>query len=149
MHVSTSSVRIKAPRELVWAILTDPAYVAQWQYGSVLSTDWSVDSPIRFTNEWEGNTFEQWGTVLLVDAPAQLRYSMFAPRPDLEDKPENYFTMGYALEDDAGATNLTITQEDPRVSAGEHADSDDEENPVLAALKNLAESVAATSPAGH
>ncbi|MGI8904050.1 MAG: hypothetical protein ACR2IP_10410 [Solirubrobacteraceae bacterium] len=40
----------------MWAVVTDPAYVKQWQYGTVLSTDWAVDSPIRFTSEWEGKT---------------------------------------------------------------------------------------------
>lgn len=142
VRTATSKVRIEAPREIVWAVLTDPEYVKQWQYGSVLSTDWSLGSPIRFTNEWDGTTFEQWGSVLLVDAPAQLRYSLFAPRPDLEDKPENYFTMGYGLEDAAGATELTITQEDPRENAGDEDEGEEGESPVLAALKNLAESVA-------
>ncbi|MEV6073083.1 SRPBCC family protein [Nocardia sp. NPDC052001] len=141
MRTVTSKVRIEAPREIVWAVLTDPEYVRQWQYGSVLSTDWSIGSPIRFTTEWEGTMFEQWGTVLLVDSPARLRYSLFAPRPELEDKAENYFTMGYALEDDAGATELTITQEDPRETGGD--EGDEGESPVLAALKALAESEAA------
>lgn len=132
----------------MWAVVTDPGYVKQWQYGSVLSTDWAIGSPIRFTSEWEGNTFEQWGKVLLVDAPARLRYSLFAPRPDLEDKPENYFTMSYTLDDDAGATVLTITQEDPREGPGEDADSGDHENPILTALKSLAESVGLNAPEG-
>jgi uncharacterized protein YndB with AHSA1/START domain len=146
VRVSTSGVRIEAPRETVWSIITDPTHVKQWQYGSILSTDWSVGSPIRFTSEWEGKTFEQWGTVLLVDAPGRLKYSLFAPRPDLEDKPENYFTMTYTLEDDAGGTNLEISQEDPCEGADEDGDSSDVENPVLAALKNLAESVATATP---
>jgi hypothetical protein len=71
----------------------------------------------RFTSEWQGQTFEQWGTVVLVDAPNRLAYSLFAPRPDLEDKPENYFTMTYILDSDEGATTLTILQEDPRPGA--------------------------------
>lgn len=91
--------------------------------------------------------FEQWGTVLLVDAPTHLRYSLFAPRPNLEDKPENYFTMIYTLEDDAGATNLTIAQEDSREGAAEDVISSDGENPVLGALKKLAESVGIKAPA--
>jgi uncharacterized protein YndB with AHSA1/START domain len=140
--VSVSRIRIEASRETVWSIVTDPKYVRQWQYGSILSTDWSVGTPIRFISEWEGRTFEQWGTVLLCDVPARLKYSLFAPRPDLEDRPENYFTMTYTLEDDAGGTTLEVTQEDPRQSADEDEASGDDENPVLVALKNLAESVA-------
>jgi len=149
VHITESRVSIAAPRETVWAVLTDPAYIRQWQYGSVVTTDWSPGSPIRFTSQWQDRTFEQWGTVLAVDVPAELRYSLFAPRPDLADEPGNYFTMIYTLEPGADGTLLTITQEDPRAGAGDGSDGsgddsggDDSggENPVLAALKNLAES---------
>ena len=99
-----------------------------------------MGSPIRFTSEWEGQTFEQWGTVVHVDAPNRLAYSLFAPRPDLEDKPENYFTMNYILDDDEGATILTILQEDTRPGA-EDTDHEEDDSPVLAVLKTLAESV--------
>lgn len=150
MRVSTSKVHIEARPQTVWAVVTDPAYVKQWQYGSVLHTTWTVGSPVRFTSEWKGQTFEQWGTVLAVEPPARLRYSLFAPRPGLEDQPENYFTMIYTLAAVDGGTDLTITQEDPReVGGGEGSDneeSNDEENPVLAALKRVAESVEATTP---
>jgi len=140
VRVSRSSIRIEAPRRTVWSVVTEPAYVKQWQYGSDLQVVWTVGSPIRFTSEWQGKTLEQWGTVLLVDAPNRLAYSLFAPRPDLEDKPENYFTMTYVLDDDEGATTLTILQEDPRLGA-QDTDGEADDNPVLAALKTLAESV--------
>lgn len=100
MPTSTSHVQIEAPRETVWAVVTQPGYVKQWQYGSNLDTDWSVGSPIRFRSEWDGQVFEQWGTVLQVDAPHRLQYSLFAPRPGLEDRPENYFITTYTLEDE-------------------------------------------------
>ena len=139
MRVTSSHVQINAPRERVWAVLTDPHLVKQWQYGSDLDTDWTAGSPIRFTSEWQGSTFEQWGTVLDVTAPEQLRYSLFAPRPGVEDRPENYFTMTYRLDTEDGATLLTITQEDPREQPGQEPDQQDEDNPVLAALKAVAE----------
>jgi uncharacterized protein YndB with AHSA1/START domain len=143
MRVSRSRMRIDAPAETVWAVLTEPRYVQQWQYGSVLETDWSVGSMIRFTAEWNGTTFEQWGTVLLVDPPRELRYSLFAPRPGLDDKPENYFTMIYSLAPDAGSTQVIITREDSRpIGAGTVGEEEEEEeNPVLQALKTLAESL--------
>lgn len=124
-------------------MVTEPSYVKQWQYGSDLSTDWAAGCPIRFTSEWEGQIFEQWGTVLEVDPPVMLRYSLFAPRPDLVDRAENYFTMTYTLAEDAGATILTITQEDPRPGTGEPDESAEADNPVLAALKGVAESAVA------
>jgi uncharacterized protein YndB with AHSA1/START domain len=137
--VSKSSIHIEASRETVWSVVTEPAYVEQWQYGSQLQTDWSVRSQVRFISEWQGQTFEQWGTVVQVDAPNRVASSLFAHRPDLEDKPENYFTMTYVLDGDEGATTLTILQEDPRPVA-EDTVEDEEDNPALAALKTLAES---------
>ena len=145
MRVSKSEVKIDAPRDVVWAVLTEPRYVKQWQYGSELDTDWSVGSPIRFTTEWDGDKFEQWGEVLLVDSPGELRYSLFAPRPGLADTPENRFTMIYSLSEDSGSTRLTIIQEDPRPVPAEAGgeEAEEGENPVLAALKSLSESLPA------
>ncbi|MHB8340955.1 MAG: SRPBCC domain-containing protein [Mycobacteriales bacterium] len=76
---STSRVHIEPRPATVWAVVTDPEYVKQWQCGSVLRTTWAVNAPIRFTSERAGQTFEQWGTVLAVEPSAQLRYSLFAP----------------------------------------------------------------------
>jgi uncharacterized protein YndB with AHSA1/START domain len=144
MRTSISSITIQATPEDVWSALTVPAYVARWQYGSVLATDWRVGSPLRFTSVWEGQTFEQWGTVLSYDEPTRLHYSLFAPRPGLSDVPENYFTMTYELAREGDATTVTITHDDPRVShEAESAGENDgnEENPVLLALKGVAESI--------
>jgi uncharacterized protein YndB with AHSA1/START domain len=143
MRTSVSSITISASPVTVWAALTEPTYVARWQYGSVLTTDWKVGSPIRFTTEWEGQVFEQWGTVLSFDEPSTLHYSLFAPRPDLADAPENYFTMTYELRSAGDTTTVTITQDDPRVSdEPDSADAEsDEANPVLLALRDVAESI--------
>lgn len=140
VRVSTSTVTINAPRGVVWAAVSVPENVRRWQYDSELTTDWVVGRPLRFRAEWQGQRFEQWGTVLEFDAPNRLRYSLFAPRPGLEDRPENYFTMTYELTDVDGATEVTFVQEDPRdldVAASES----DEENPVLLALRDVAESL--------
>jgi uncharacterized protein YndB with AHSA1/START domain len=141
MRISTSSMSIEAPLAAVWAAVTSPEYVKQWQYGSALMTDWMVGSPIRFTSEWEGRTFEQWGTVLRVDEPTHLSYSLFAPRPGVDDLPENYFVMRYDLVERDGATMVTFTHEDPRESGFVPGDDDHHENPILLALKAVAESI--------
>ncbi len=138
--MSTSVITITAPREIVWLAVTRPENVRRWQYDSDLTTDWVVGGPIRFRAEFQGQVFEQWGTVLEFDAPKRLRYTLFAPRPGLEDRPENYFTMTYELTDDDGTTKLTFIQEDPRdVDVVENVT--DEDNPVLNALKEVVESL--------
>ncbi len=150
MNVTHSRVRIDARAEYVWAALTEVDLVAQWQYGSVLTTTWRVGSPIRFTSEWEGQHFEQWGTVLSFTPNSELSYSLFAPGPGVRDVPENYFTMSYRLETSGDATCLTIIKSDPRpnegpqrstddVSGEPHPDETDTDNPVLSVLKELVE----------
>lgn len=141
MRTSVSHVTIDASPEAVWAALTEPRYVERWQYGSQLDTDWQVGSPLRFTTEWEGQVYEQWGTVITFDRPSTVRYSLFAPRPGLADLPENYFTMTYELELDGDATMVTITQADPRAEDESLPQEDDATNPVLRALKDVAESI--------
>jgi uncharacterized protein YndB with AHSA1/START domain len=141
MRVATSTIIISAPREIVWAAVTLPEHVRQWQYGSDLTTDWIVGHPIRFSAEWQGQTFEQRGTVEEFSAPERLRYSLFAPRPGLEDRPENYFAMTYELIDVDDGTKVSFIHEDPRVP-DDVEDESNEENPVLTALRDVAESLA-------
>ena len=140
MRTKNSKVQLRTAPEKAWAALTRPDLVAKWQYGAVLTTTWEVGSRIEFRAEWEGQVFAQWGQVLEYREPVKLRYSLFAPRPDLVDRPENYFEMVYTLEPCDGGTLVTFTQNDPRPLIGEReAEVPDEVNPVLLALKGVAE----------
>jgi uncharacterized protein YndB with AHSA1/START domain len=144
MSTSTSRIMIIAPAERVWDMVTKPELVKQWQYGSDLLTDWHIGSGIRFRSEWEGNIYEQWGTVLEFTPNQSLKYSLFAPRPGLEDTPENYFTMNYILSVEGEGTLLTIEQNDNRSgsesSVEENLETEDDGQSVLSLLKRLAES---------
>lgn len=124
----------------MWDVLTLPEYVRHWQYDSDLTTDWVVGGPIHFRAEWQGQAFEQWGTVLEFAPPTRLRYSLFAPRPGLEDRPENYFSMTYELTEVDRVTTVTFVHEDPREPDDDSEESGDD-NPVLSALRDLAETI--------
>ena len=138
MATNISVINIEAPLQRVWDTLTNPELVKKWQYGSELNTDWNVGSSIRFRTEWEGTVFEQWGKVLEIIPGQLIKYSLFAPRPGLEDKTENYFTMSYILTDKKTHIALEIIQEDNRPGAIQEK-TQGEENPVLKSLKNIAE----------
>lgn len=138
MATNISRITINATLQKVWDTLTKPEFVKLWQYGSELQTNWEVGSSIKFVTKWEDKIFEQWGTVLEFTPLIKLRYSLFAPRPDLEDKPENYFEMIYSLTDESGQTKLEITQVDDRPNAVQEEEQG-EENPVLKTLKQIAE----------
>ena len=139
MPINRSILFLKAPVQKVWDALTKPELVKKWQYGSDLVTDWKVEGDIRFRTEWQGKVFEQWGKILHVLPNKKIMYSLFAPRPDLEDKPENYFVMSYILSEENGKVKLEIIQEDNRPGAKQESLQGDE-NPVLKNLKDLVES---------
>lgn len=140
MATNISTVNINAQVQQIWDALTKPELVKQWQYGSDLITDWKVGNEIRLRSEWEGKIFEQWGKILEIRPNELIKYSLFAPRPDLEDKPENYFVMSYVLTAENGQTKLQIIQEDNRPGAVQE-EAQGEENSVLISLKTLAESL--------
>ena len=138
MATNISTIKINASAQSVWDAITKPELVKRWQYGSDILTTWEIGSDIKFRTEWKGKVFEQWGKVLEIRPNELVKYSLFAPRPDLEDKPENYFIMSYALTQQDGQTKLVIIQEDNRPNAVQD-EPQGEENPVLKSLKELAE----------
>ena len=142
MRTTHSKIYVQASPDKAWAALTRPDLVVKWQYGSTLTTTWEVGSRIAFRAEWEGQVFEQWGEVLEYHEPVRIRYSLFAPSPGVADSPENYLEMVYTLEAREGGTLVTITQHNPRPVVGEpEPDTPDEANPVLQALKSVAEAL--------
>ena len=138
MATNVSILKINTSIQKVWKTLTKPEMVKLWQFGSDLITTWKVGSEIRFVTKWENQIFEQWGKIIEIRENEVLKYSLFAPRPDLEDKPENYFIMSYVLTEENGITILKIIQEDNRPNAVQE-EPQGEENPILKALKDVAE----------
>lgn len=138
MATNISTINIKASPKRVWNTITKPELVKLWQYGSDLITNGKVGDDIRFTTAWEDKIFEKWGTLLEIKPNELLRYSLFAPRPGLEDKPENYFEMNYVLTAENDQTKLVILQIDNRPGAAQE-EPQGEENPVLQLLKEIAE----------
>ena len=138
MSHNVSKIVIRASANRVWEALTKPELVKQWQYGTDLTTDWRKGSSIVFRNEWDGKVYEQKGSILEVEPGRLARYSLFAPQPGMEDRPENYFVMSYLLEEVDGQTILTIDQDDPRNQTAQEP-AEEGENAVLVALKKLVE----------
>ena len=106
--VSTS---IHVPASRVWQALTSPELIRQYLFGTETFTDWKEGSSIRFVGEREGKNYEDKGTVLDVEPNALLRYTYLNSMSGVEDKPENYTPVTYALTDINNKTILTVTQE--------------------------------------
>ncbi|HJV97530.1 MAG TPA: SRPBCC domain-containing protein [Arthrobacter sp.] len=121
-HVATSTITIDAPPDRVWNVITDPQAVKEFMFGADLETDWTVGAPIAWRGEWEGKPYEDKGKILEVEPGQKLVHSHFSPLGGEEDKPENYHTLTWTLEDKSGQTQLTLSQDNNATEeAAEHS----------------------------
>ena len=136
MATHIADILINAPTNRVFNALTKPELIKLWQYNREVITDWKAGNEIRFKTEAAGQVLEQWGTVLEVKTNEMIKYNLFTPRPDLDDKIENYCVTSYLLTEDNGQTKVEIIQEDNRPSGFTPLTL----KPILASLKKIVES---------
>ena len=52
--IAKTSITINAPKSKVWDALTKPELIKQYLFGTEVTTDWQVGSPIIYKGIWEG-----------------------------------------------------------------------------------------------
>ena len=133
-----ASISINASASKVWEALTTPSIIKQYFFGTDAVSDWKVGSPLIFKGEWQGNKYEDKGTILESVPQKLFKYSYWSFMSGMEDKPENYVDVTYALAGNNDGTTLTITQENiPDEKTKEH--SEENWRKVIGDLKNLLE----------
>jgi uncharacterized protein YndB with AHSA1/START domain len=112
MGVQASQVRttVKAPPSAVWKALTTPSTLKQFFFGSDISTDWQVGSPIRFKGSWKGKPYEDKGNIQTFDRDKRLAFTHWSPLSGMEDRPENYHVVSFDLRPANGGTEVVLTQ---------------------------------------
>ena len=129
---------VDAGQDAVWAALTDPARIAGWMMGAEVRTDWRVGSPITWSGEMDGTSYEDKGEVLEVDEPNRLSMTHYSPLSGEEDVPENYHTLTYVLDGHNGHTHVSLSQDNnSSADAAEHSQANWEK--MLAGLKATVE----------
>jgi len=119
----TTTIDIKAPKAEVWKGLTDPEIVKQYFFGTTVQSDWKVGSPITFSGEWEGKSYQDKGTILEITPREHVRYSYWSSMAGTEDKPENYANVSYRLTEKEDGTTLELTQDNIKDDASkEHSE---------------------------
>jgi len=134
----STTIEVNASNAEVWDSLINPEQIKKYLFGTNTHCDWKVGSPIRFTGEWEGKTYEDKGTILAIENEKLLSYDYWSNFSGVPDVPENYQIVTFQLKDDDGKTLLSLTQRNIR---SEEAKSHSEENwkMVLNSLKELVE----------
>ena len=109
--LAKAQTEIEAPASRVWEALTDPDQIKEYMFGSKVETSWEVGSPITWNGEYEGRPYQDKGEVLTYDEPRELSVTHFSPLAGQDDKPENYHTLVYSLQENGGTTSLALTQD--------------------------------------
>lgn len=136
--VAKAALMINAPPSKVWEALTRPELIQQYLFGTQVTTDWRVGSPITYRGTWQGKDYEDKGQVLQ-NEPGKLLVSTFwSSLSGVPDLPENYKVVRYELSPVSGGTRLTITQ-DNNDSQEEADHSEQNWQVVLDGLKSLLE----------
>lgn len=105
------SITVNASTATVWQALTDPAIIEQYFFGSKAQSTWKEGSPVTFTGEWKGQTYQDKGTILKAVPNKILQHTYWSSMGQLEDIPENYIIVTYRLEGDDQHTELSVTQD--------------------------------------
>src|SRR3954451_16615542 len=147
-HVAEAGVEIAATPARVWEVLTDPAAVREFMFGTELETDWRVGSPIRWHGVWQGREYTDHGTVQEVEPERRLVYTHFSPLSGDPDTPENTHTLVWTLAPLASGTRLTLQQDNNRTpEAAEHSRGMWEQ--LMSSVKDVAERPPAAGTSGE
>jgi uncharacterized protein YndB with AHSA1/START domain len=136
--IARSSIAIAAPAEKVWNALVTPATIKQYMFGTTVTSDWKVGSPITWKGEWQGKAYEDKGVIRQFQPGRALQYTHFSPLAGLPDKPENYHTVTVQLSPEGNQTQVSLTQDN---NSTEEARSHSEQNwaMMLDGLKKVVE----------
>lgn len=137
-YTAQANKTIHASAKQVWAALTDPASIKQYMFGSDVTTDWKVGSPIVYKGVWEGKPFEDKGKVVAVEPEKRLVMTYWSPLSGSADVPENYHTITYELVPASDETTVRVSQ-DNNASEQERDQSAKNWEMMLDGLKKLVE----------
>lgn len=136
--IATADVELSASPGQVWNALTEPDLIRQYLFGAEVETTWEPGSPIVWRGEYEGRSYEDKGEVLVFEPEKALAVTHFSRLTGLEDRPENYHTVSYALTDRGDHTHLALVQDNNDTAEAVQKASEDWQT-VLDQLKVLVE----------
>jgi len=136
--MATAHISIRASADKVWNALTDPSLIKEYLFGTEATSEWKVGSSITYKGVWQGKPYEDKGTILELEPNRLLKSTYWSGMSGLEDKPENYNIVTYAIAEKDGLTTLIVTQDNNGTKEGaDHSASN--WGVVLKGLKDLLE----------
>ena len=109
--IAEAEISINAPIGRVWEAFTNPELIRQYMFGTRVVTDWKVGSPIVWKGEWQGQSYEDKGTILKLEPQRLIQYSHFSPLSGAPDLAENYHTVTVELASAGAQTTVSLSQD--------------------------------------
>lgn len=138
-YPATATITIHAPASALWEALTNPEIIRQYFHGTTVVTDWQVGGPITWQGEWNGQTYQDKGTILDVQPNQRLAMTHWSPLSGTEDIPDNYHTVIYELTEHDDGTELRLTQTNNPTQEAADAMAQNGWMPILERLKAVVE----------
>ena len=107
---TSASIEIRAPASRVWEALTTPDLIREWFFGVDTETDWREGSAIVHRGEYQGQSYEDKGTILTFEPEHRLVHTHWSPVSGLPDEPENHQEVTWGLTERDDATELTVSE---------------------------------------
>jgi uncharacterized protein YndB with AHSA1/START domain len=136
--IAETSIVIDANVVNVWKAITTPELIKQYLYGTEVTTDWKVGSPINYKGEYNGKEYHDKGIIQKIEPEKLFQSTYWSSMGGKEDKPENYNQVTYKLSQKDGKTEVTLTQDNVN-SEKEKQHATDNWSMVLKELKKVAE----------
>jgi uncharacterized protein YndB with AHSA1/START domain len=136
--VATATVTIKASVTKIWHALLDPEAIKQTMFGTIVTSQWQVGSPITWEGEFKGKKYKDHGVILDLEREKRLRYSHFSPLGGKKDLPENYHTVTVSLATQGASTVVSLSQ-DGNHSEESRQESEKNWQAMLESLKMMLE----------
>jgi uncharacterized protein YndB with AHSA1/START domain len=141
-----STITIHAPASGVWDALVNPEQTRKYMFGCETVSDWKPGSSLLWEGNFEGvDLVAVKGFIKAIEPGKLLVYTVFDPNIGMDDIPENYLTVTYALTEKNGQTVLDVTQSGFELAADgdkrykEAYNNGEGWNPILVEIKKLVE----------
>lgn len=106
------SIVINAPADRIWEALVSPEIIKQYMFGAEVASTWQKGDTVTYKGQWDGQPFEDRGTILEIRPGKILKLSFFSASSGLEDLPENRSLISYEIKSaEDGATALLVEQD--------------------------------------
>ena len=134
-----TSIEIDASPSEVWNAITTPATIKKYLMGTTISTDWKEGSAITYEGEYNGKKYKDKGVIKKIVPEKIFRSTYWSSMGGKEDRPENYNTVTYKLDDNPDGTTIVKITQDNILSDKEQEHAVSNWKMVLQKLKEVVE----------